>query len=124
MKKRLWTILLIVVLAVSACTPQSANTDSAAGEQSAQAEGAKTTVRVWTHRNDSFNAGYEALADAYMVENPNVEIVFETFDYDSYIQTLQTAIPAKPKQMYYRCLALGFAPMQMVVVWRLYRNLL
>jgi multiple sugar transport system substrate-binding protein len=95
MKKHIWTILLIVVLAVTACSPQSANQNAAASDQPAQADGAKTTVRVWTHRNDSFNAGYEALADAYMAENPNVEIVFETFDYDSYIQTLQTAIPAK-----------------------------
>ena len=94
MKKRLWTILLIVVLAVTACTPQSAN-QAAANNQSAQAEGGVITVRVWTHRNDSFNSGYEALAESYMAQHPDIEIVFETFDYDSYIQTLQTAIPAK-----------------------------
>ena len=29
-----------------------------------------------------------------MNENPNVEITLETFDYDLYIQTLQTAMPA------------------------------
>ena len=29
-----------------------------------------------------------------MDENPDAEIKFETFDYDSYIQTLQTALPA------------------------------
>jgi multiple sugar transport system substrate-binding protein len=29
-----------------------------------------------------------------MAENPNVTINFETFDYDTYIQTLQTALPA------------------------------
>lgn len=27
--------------------------------------------------------------------HPEVEIVFETFDYDTYIQTLQTVLPAK-----------------------------
>ena len=29
-----------------------------------------------------------------MAENPDAEINFETFDYDSYIQTLQTSLPA------------------------------
>ncbi|MBI9048929.1 MAG: extracellular solute-binding protein [Anaerolineaceae bacterium] len=98
MKKSLVTMLLIVVLAVTACTPNTAQpADQAAPSenQSAQAEGDVTTVRVWTHQNDSFNAGYDALAQSYMEEHPDVEIVFETFDYDSYIQTLQTALPAK-----------------------------
>jgi multiple sugar transport system substrate-binding protein len=54
----------------------------------------EVTIRVWTHQNDAFNAGYESLADAYMIENPTVTITFETFDYDTYIQTLQTALPA------------------------------
>jgi multiple sugar transport system substrate-binding protein len=52
------------------------------------------SLRVWTHQNEAFNDGYQALADAYTAENPNVEIQFETFDYDTYIQTLQTALPA------------------------------
>ena len=56
---------------------------------------AKTiTLRVWTHQNESFNNAYHALAKAYMAKHPNVKIKFETFDYDTYIQTLQTAIPA------------------------------
>ena len=67
---------------------QPSGGDEAAG-------GEKVTIRVWTHQNDSFNAGYEALASKYMEANPNVEITFETFDYDTYIQTLQTALPAK-----------------------------
>ena len=36
----------------------------------------------------------QALADEYIEANPDVEIEFETFDYDTYIQTLQTALPA------------------------------
>ncbi len=54
----------------------------------------KVTLRVWTHQNESFNNAYKALADKYMAAHPNVEIKFETFDYDTYIQTLQTALPA------------------------------
>jgi multiple sugar transport system substrate-binding protein len=51
-------------------------------------------LRVWTHQNQSFNDSLQALADEYMDANPDVDIEFETFDYDTYIQTLQTALPA------------------------------
>ena len=52
------------------------------------------SITVWTHTNKSFNKAYKELGDAYMAENPGTEITFETFDYDSYIQTLQTSLPA------------------------------
>jgi multiple sugar transport system substrate-binding protein len=52
------------------------------------------TITVWTHVNRSFNKAYEKLADVYMAENADVTIKFETFEYDQYIQTLQTALPA------------------------------
>ena len=52
------------------------------------------TITVWTHVNKSFNKAYQELGDAYMAENPDATIEFETFDYDSYIQTLQTSLPA------------------------------
>lgn len=52
------------------------------------------TLRVWTHTNKSFNNSYKKLAEAYMAEHDGVEIEFETFDYDTYIQTLQTSMPA------------------------------
>ena len=60
---------------------------NASGEQSG-------SIRVWTHQNQSFNDSLQALADEYIEANPDVEIEFETFDYDTYIQTLQTALPA------------------------------
>jgi multiple sugar transport system substrate-binding protein len=77
------TILIVATLVLSAC---GGGAESAAGE--------KTTIRVWTHENLAFNAGYQALADKYMADHQDVEIVFETFNYDAYIQTLQTALPA------------------------------
>lgn len=52
------------------------------------------SIRVWTHTNKTFNKAYEVLADQYMAENPDVTIDFETFEYDTYIQTLQTSLPA------------------------------
>jgi len=64
------------------------------GGAQAPSESAETTLRVWTHQNDAFNDGLQALADSYMAEHPEVAITFETFDYDTYIQTLQTALPA------------------------------
>lgn len=67
---------------------------SPAGEEPAPAEAEAVTVRVWTHQNNAFNDGLQKLADAYTAAHPNVTISFETFDYDTYIQTLQTALPA------------------------------
>lgn len=74
----------------SADSASSASTDSSEVSDAAEA----VTIRLWTHQNDAFNSGYQALADAYMAENPGVTIELETFDYDTYIQTLQTALPA------------------------------
>src|SRR5512134_1881799 len=86
--KNLLFVFMMASLVLAACGgTEPAATDVPAGE--------KVTIRVWTHQNDSFNAGYEALAAEYMGMHPNVEIVFETFDYDTYIQTLQTALPAR-----------------------------
>jgi len=51
-------------------------------------------IRLWTHQNDAFTAGYQQLMDAYTEEHPNVTFSMETFDYPVYIQTLQTAMPA------------------------------
>ncbi len=70
----------------------TACTSSGSGGGDADATGG--TIRVWTHVNKSFNKAYGELADAYMAENPDVAIEFETFDYDTYIQTLQTSLPA------------------------------
>jgi multiple sugar transport system substrate-binding protein len=52
------------------------------------------TIRIWTHQNDAFTAGYEALMAAYSAAHPDVAFTIETFDYPVYIQTLQTALPA------------------------------
>ena len=100
--KKLFMLFVLTALLLSACGGGAAPAQPSGGEEPAQpsggeepAAGEKATIRVWTHQNDSFNAGYEALAEKYMGMHPDVEIVFETFDYDTYIQTLQTALPAK-----------------------------
>ena len=97
--KKIWLLLLLVLL-LAACgggtdTDDAASSDSASSESTdTSTSGDGVTVRLWTHQNDAFNSGYQTLADAYMAENPNVTIELETFDYDTYIQTLQTSLPA------------------------------
>ena len=92
--KKLFMLFVLTALVLSACGGGAEPAGPSGGEAPA-AGGEQVTIRVWTHQNDSFNAGYQALADAYMASHTGVEIVFETFDYDTYIQTLQTALPAK-----------------------------
>ena len=104
--KKLFMLFVLIALVLTACggaaePAQPTSAEKPASEESAPAEdsaapatGEKTVIRFWSHQNDAFNGGYKALADQYMAENPNVEIQFETFDYDTYIQTLQTALPA------------------------------
>ncbi len=107
MKRSVCLSLLVALLIVSvaACgpteAPSSAPTEKPAEPQPTGAApateppaGEKVSLRLWTHQNNTFNAGYEAAIEAYKKANPNVDIVLETFDYDTYIQTLQTAMPA------------------------------
>ncbi len=90
-KKYLVLLALISILAValSACGAKEEPTGGGP-----VGGGEEVTIRVWTHQNDAFNEGLETLADSYMAANAGVTITFETFDYDTYIQTLQTALPA------------------------------
>ncbi len=98
-------LLLLTMMFATACGGGAAAPSPADGAAPAETEGGEAaapeasgeeavTIRLWTHQNDAFNEGYQALADAYMAQNPNVTIALETFDYDTYIQTLQTALPA------------------------------
>jgi ABC-type glycerol-3-phosphate transport system substrate-binding protein len=72
-------LMLVFTLALAACggttdTAEEADTSDTAAEPATDEEaGEAVTIRVWTHQNDAFNEG---------------------FDYDTYIQTLQTALPA------------------------------
>jgi multiple sugar transport system substrate-binding protein len=102
MKQKYWipiAVLVIVSMVAGQCggaaTPAPAPKEEApAAEEQAPVEAEPVTIRVWTHQNDSFNKGLEEIADAYKSDHANVSFEFETFDYDTYIQTLQTALPA------------------------------
>jgi multiple sugar transport system substrate-binding protein len=80
MKQKTIALLVILAFVLSAC----------GGGKPA----GKSVVRFWVHTNNAFNAGYNTLITAYESEHPNVDIQLENFDYDLYLQTLQTAMPA------------------------------
>jgi multiple sugar transport system substrate-binding protein len=82
----------VLMLIGTACTFGGDGQQGDAGDGGTA--GGPVTLRVWTHQNRSFNRGLKDLAEAYTSEHPEVTIEFETFDYDTYIQTLQTALPA------------------------------
>jgi multiple sugar transport system substrate-binding protein len=82
----------LLVLSLAACGP-SATEEPAEAPPSEPSEEA-ISLRMWAHQNEAFNMGYEALINAYMEANPNIEITLETFEYDTYIQTLGTSMPA------------------------------
>ena len=75
--RKMLAIVLLIILSVNLVAAQDA-----------------VTLRLWAHQEGAFNAGTQALIDAYMAEHPNVTIEMETFEYGLYIQTLQTAMPA------------------------------
>ena len=84
MRKTTLFVLITLALVLSACGGKTGSTITQED----------VTLRFWTHTNNAFNAGYDALITAYQAEHPNVTIQRESFDYELYLQTLQTAMPA------------------------------
>ena len=54
----------------------------------AESRGEKITLRLWSHSGPAFQEANQALIDKFTAQNPNVEVKYETFDYDTYIQNL------------------------------------
>lgn len=82
MFKRLMTLTVLCALLVAGLGI------SGAGAQE------QVELRLWSHQNNAFLAGTQALIDAYMAEHPNVTITLESFEYNLFLQTLQTSMPA------------------------------
>ncbi len=78
MKKYLLVLLSVLILSLGTVLAQ----DDA------------VTLRLWAHQEGAFNTATQDLIDAYQTAHPNVTIEMQTFEYDLYIQTLQTALPA------------------------------
>ena len=85
MRKKIFLIIIVVMISSMIIT--------ACGQGQTQSDDI-TTVKIWTHQNTAFLNGFNALAEKYMDMHPDVEIVIESFDYDTFIQTLQTSLPA------------------------------
>lgn len=84
-------VILMVVLAmvISACAG-GAPAAPAGGDDS----GGKTVLRVWSHQNPSFIQANEAVIAKFMEQNPDIEVTYEQFEYDQFIQALQTSMQA------------------------------
>jgi len=94
--KLLSGLVLLLVLSLVACggpAPTEAPTVEG-GEAPAPAEGEQVELRFWMHQNPAFIAANEELVRRFEAEHPNVTIKLESFEYDLFIQTLQTAMPA------------------------------
>jgi len=87
---RWFAVALTMTLIGTACTFGAGETEEGGGET----EGGPVTLTMWAHRSPSFNQALREAARAYEADHPNVTIELETFAYDDYIQTLQTALPA------------------------------
>ncbi len=92
-KYRYWLILVVLSLLLVQCAPSA---QAPAAEEAAPAAGGeeKIELTMWTHQNPSFIAANEAIIDRFEELHPNVTITIESFPYDVFIQTLQTAMPA------------------------------
>ncbi len=98
MKYTIFTLVIVMTFVLTAC---GGGTPTVSVPESTEAPVAPETgsdepavLRMWVHTNNAFIAGYEPLIAAYEAEHPNVDIQLENFDYELYLQTLQTAMPA------------------------------
>jgi len=97
MKHKTLTLLLVLTFVLTACggaTPTATVPEGAEPATTAPESGEPAVLRMWVHTNNAFIAGYEPIIAAYEAEHPNVDIQLENFDYELYLQTLQTAMPA------------------------------
>jgi len=96
MKYRALISIVLTAILLAACGGARTTTPAPGGEEATAvpAGGEKTVLRLWVHTNNAFIASYEALIAAYEAAHPDVDIQLENFDYELYLQTLQTAMPA------------------------------
>jgi multiple sugar transport system substrate-binding protein len=87
MKARLAPLMLVAAFLLAAC---GAGATPAAGGTA----GERITLRLWSHQNAAFQQANEAIVARFMELHPNIEITYETFEYDLFIQTLQTSMTA------------------------------
>lgn len=94
----LLSLFVIGSLLLVACGDKEKATDTPQTAEQAPveppAEEEKVELRFWMHQNPAFINGNEELIRRFQAEHPNVTVKLESFEYDLFIQTLQTAMPA------------------------------
>jgi multiple sugar transport system substrate-binding protein len=81
MKRILFSVVVILALLLVSCGGASTG-------------GGKVTLRLWSNQDPGFQKANQTLIDKFMQENPNIQVKYETFEYDQYIQNLQTSMAA------------------------------
>lgn len=90
MQRSIVILMVVLAMVVSACgggAPAAAPTGG--GDASR-----KTVLRVWSHQNPSFIQANETVIAKFMEQNPDIEVKYEQFEYDQFIQALQTSMQA------------------------------
>jgi len=97
-RQTMWFAMAILALLLAACAPaaQAPAGEAPAEEDAAPADTGEEQIELtmWTHQNQSFIAANEMIIERFEELHPNVTITIESFPYDVFIQTLQTAMPA------------------------------
>ena len=95
MYRKIFYLIVLFALLLTACKGGEATTPSEV-EQPTEAPpvGEKITLKLWSHQNAAFQKGNDAIIAKFEEQNPNIDVVYETFPYDQFIQTLQTSMPA------------------------------
>ena len=98
MKHIIFPLVLVLIIVLAACGTQAPTPTEPVSGQPPATSGIQpaepVVLRMWVHTNNAFIAGYEPLIAAYESTHKNVDIQLENFDYELYLQTLQTAMPA------------------------------
>ena len=89
MQRSIVILMVVLAMVMSACAG-GAPAAPAGGDDS----GGKTVLRVWSHQNPSFIQANEAVIAKFMEQNPDIEVTYEQFEYDQFIQALQTSMQA------------------------------
>ena len=87
-------VVRCIVAVASSCAPAGqAPAEEAVAPEAAGGE-EMIELTMWTHQNPSFVAANEVIVERFEELHPNVTITIESFPYDVFLQTLQTAMPA------------------------------
>ncbi|MGH2631746.1 MAG: extracellular solute-binding protein [Actinomycetota bacterium] len=94
MKRRFtrWLMAGVALTLLAAACTFGAEDTGGGGATAAPDE--PVTLKVWSLQSPSYKRAFKDLEAGFEEANPNVDVKVEFFDYDTYIQTLQTSLPS------------------------------